>query len=82
MTRPRNKPQWKPVGGTGVAEGVGFQVVSRDLSRPEPTPPRTPTPGPNLATRSIEECRDLARRQRSGEDLGLTDAFVAEWADE
>ncbi len=82
MTRPRNKPKWMPVGGTGMAEGVGFQVTYKDLSRPAPTPPRTPTPGPNLATRSEEECRDLARRQRAGEDLGLTDAFVIEWAGE
>lgn len=82
MTRPRKKPEWKPVGGTGIAEGMGFQVVSRDLSRPTPEPPRTPTPGPNLATRSEAECRELARRQRGGEDLGLTDAFVSEWAPE
>jgi colicin import membrane protein len=35
---------------------------------------------PTLGTRSPEECRALADRQKAGEDLGYTDAFVRAWA--
>lgn len=80
VTKPRKKPQWKPSGGTGIAEGVGLQVQVREMWEEPPPPPRAPTPPPRLGTRSDAECRDLARRQQAGEDLGLSDAFVNEWA--
>ena len=81
MTKPRKKPQWKQTGGVGnLAEGVGLQVRVREMWEEPPPPPREPTPPPRLATRSDSECRDLALRQRAGEELGLSDAFVDEWA--
>jgi hypothetical protein len=32
-----------------------------------------------MPTRTPEECRALADRQRAGEDLGFCDRFVREW---
>ncbi len=33
-----------------------------------------------MLTRTEEECVELANRQKKGEDLGFTDAFVKMWA--
>lgn len=33
-----------------------------------------------IATRTPQECRELADRQAAGEDLGFSDAFVMQWA--
>ena len=80
VTKPFKKPEWKPTGGTGMAEGVGLQVQVREMWIEPPAPPRDPTPPPHRATRTAAECAELARRQQAGEELGLSDAFVAEWS--
>ena len=34
----------------------------------------------HIPTRTPQECAELANRQRAGEDLGFSQAFVDEWA--
>lgn len=78
MRSPGNPPPKAPFRNGGLADG-GLRIGVRELvPEPEP-PPREPAPPPRLATRTDAECRELARRQRAGEDLGLSDAFVEEW---
>lgn len=80
MTKPSKKPTWQPTGGALIAEGVGFQLQVTEMGAPAPPPRRRKRqPPPALGTRSDDDCRELARRQRDGEELGLSEAFVEEW---
>jgi len=78
MTAPRKKPKQHARTGQLGDSGIRLGVQYVDAPEPEP-PPREPAPPPLLATRSEDECRALAQRQIAGEELGLSDAFVAEW---
>ncbi len=79
MTAPRKKP--KQHERSGALGDAGIRLGVQYVGEPEEEiPDRVPVVPPHRPTRSDEECRDLARRQLGGEDLGLSDAFVAEWA--
>ena len=81
MTAPRKKP--KPTPRSGVLGDAGIKLGVQYIDVPEEEiPDREPAVPPYRATRTPRECRDLARRQMAGEDLGLSDAFVAEWVGE
>jgi|GEM_PF-7063086 len=80
MTAPRKKPKRLERSGQLGDGGIRLGVQYVDAPEPE-SPPREPAPPRPLGTRSDEECRALARRQQDGEDLGLSDAFVAEWGE-
>jgi len=79
MTKPRYKPKQHETTGMLGDGGIrlGVQYVGDYEEEP---PPREPVVPSHKPTRSDAECRELARRQRAGEDLGLSDAFVDEWA--
>jgi hypothetical protein len=79
MTAPRKKP--KQHAQSGQLGDAGLRIGVQELGDwEEPIPDREPQPPRPLATRTPAECRHLAERQRAGEELGLSDAFVSEWA--
>ncbi|MCO4772565.1 MAG: hypothetical protein KDA24_21210 [Deltaproteobacteria bacterium] len=78
MTKPRKKVKSLP--RSGALGDAGIRLGVQYVGEPEEEiPDRVPVVPPRLDTRSPAECRELAARQKAGEELGLSDAFVNEW---